>query len=107
MRPLEPMDLKKMDQRQLKEQCETIFTLNRLVKKTKDKRTKRYVYAKKRKLIRFLYENGYCVSCRRNYLHTGPTVLFKFKVAGQFYTWHQPDDTLRFEYKVTDSMLVA
>jgi hypothetical protein len=94
--------------------CEYMFSLNRL---EKGHRGNHYgVYALKRKLIKMLYQNGYCTECLihnssvtndNSEVGGGITsrqlrfVAFRFAVGGKTFAWHSPIESIDFSYQVT------
>jgi hypothetical protein len=69
----------------------------------------RDIYLLKDDLIRLLYQFGYCIECYRHvYEVLGRyqprkvrLVAFRFLVDNKPFTWHQPEDNVRFSYVVT------
>lgn len=73
--------------------CEAMFSLNRYVKR--DETYLFQVYALKQRLVKVLYQQGYCVVVFRD----SGALCFVFEVGAGRYVWHQPQ--VSFEVAVS------
>jgi hypothetical protein len=90
--------------------CNNLFNLNRYAKyESCSYEHKRDIYLLKDDLIRLLYQFGYCIECYEHVCEVRGRyeprkvrlVAFRFLVDNKPFTWHQPEDNVRFSYVPT------